>query len=83
MYADKKYIDRAGGLAPETADVFVTQADGATFKLRRGLFPTNPRVDEGGIITVTLKPPKEPGERADVGKIITESIAINGKNRFL
>ena len=74
----RDYLDRAGGLAPETADIFVTQADGATFKLRRGLFPSNPRVDEGGVISVSQKPPKEPGERTDVGKIITDSIAVLG-----
>ncbi len=71
----KDYINRAGGLAPESADIFVTQADGATIKLRRGLFPTNPRVDDGGVILVTLKPPKVPGEGTDVGQIISDSIS--------
>ena len=34
------------------------------------------RVDDGGIISVTLKPPKEPGEGTDVGKIISDSITV-------
>jgi protein involved in polysaccharide export with SLBB domain len=72
------YLERAGGLAPESADIFVTQADGATFKLRRGLFPSNPRVDEGGIITVTEKPPRDPENKIDVGKVITDTISITG-----
>ena len=72
----RDYIDKAGGLGPETADIFVTQANGATVKLRKGLFPSNPRVDEGGIISVTMKVPKEPGEGTDVGKILSDSLSI-------
>ena len=74
----RDYLDRAGGLAPESADILVTQADGATFKIRRGLFPSNPRVDEGGIITVTQKPPKDPDARIDIGDVITQTISVTG-----
>ncbi|NNL47301.1 MAG: sugar transporter [Acidimicrobiia bacterium] len=70
------YLDRAGGTKEDTEDIILTQASGATFKVRRGLIPANPVVDDGAIIRVTQKPPKEEGERADVGKVFTESLAI-------
>ena len=55
------YLDRAGGLRTDTESILLTQASGATFRVRRrGLFKSNPVVDEGALVLVTRKPPKEP-----------------------
>ena len=71
------YLDRAGGLRPESEAILLTQASGATFRVRRrGLFKSNPIVDEGARILITRKPPKEPGERVDIGRTIVESVGI-------
>ena len=70
------YLKRAGGVRPESELVLLTQASGATFRVRRGLFRSNPVVDEGARIMVTRKPPKEPGERIDIGRTVVESIGI-------
>jgi polysaccharide biosynthesis/export protein len=71
------YLDRAGGADIETEAVLVTQADGSTYRLRRGLFPANPRVQEGGSISVTRKPPPDPNEeKVDVGGIITNTLSV-------
>ncbi len=70
------YLDRAGGVKEDTEDIVLTQASGATFKVRRGLIPANPVVDDGGVIRVTKKPPKEAGDKTDVGRVFTESLAI-------
>ena len=70
------YLKRAGGVRPESELVLLTQASGATFRVRRGLFRSNPVVDEGARIMVTRKPPKEPGERIDVGRTVVESLGI-------
>ncbi|NNE47522.1 MAG: hypothetical protein HKN37_12780, partial [Rhodothermales bacterium] len=70
------YLDRAGGLQEESQDIVLTQASGATFKVRRGLIPGNPTVDDGAIIRVTRKPPRVEGDRVDVGRVVTESLAI-------
>ncbi len=63
------YLDRAGGIGEETENIFLTQASGATFKLRRFIFSQNPVVDDGAIITVTRKPEREKVE-FDLGKTI-------------
>lgn len=71
------YIDRAGGLGERPENIFLTQADGATLKLKRFLvYRQNPAVDEGAIITVTQKP--EAGEPVpfDLGKTITDTFTI-------
>ncbi len=60
------YLDRAGGIADNAEDVFVTQASGAVFKLRRGLFSQNPVVDDGGVIYVSQKE-----ERPDGGPVVS------------
>ena len=71
------YLDRAGGLRPESEAILLTQASGATFRVRRrGLFKSNPVVDEGARIFITRKPPKEPGERVDIGRTIVETVGI-------
>jgi polysaccharide biosynthesis/export protein len=71
------YLGRAGGTDVETEAIFVTQADGATFKMRRGLFPGNPRMSQGGRIDVTRKPPPDPNDApVDISGAITNSISV-------
>lgn len=69
------YLDRAGSVGEETENVFLTQASGATFKMRRFIFHQNPVVDDGAIITVTRKPEKEKVE-FDLGKTITNVFSL-------
>ncbi|MEO0856269.1 MAG: SLBB domain-containing protein [Bacteroidota bacterium] len=68
------YLERAGGTRDQTLDIFLTQASGATFKLRRGLFPEDPVVDDGATILVEREPEDE--EPADVGEIIRDALTI-------
>ena len=70
------YLDMAGGVAPETEDIYVKGGNGSVHKIRKGLFRSNPRVDDGSVITVTLKPPKTAENRIDIGEIITETISV-------
>ena len=70
------YLQRAGGHRPDTEAILLTQASGATFRVKHGVFRTNPVVDEGARIFVTRKPPKEPGERVDIGRTIVETVGI-------
>lgn len=69
------YLDRAGGLGDNAQDVFITQASGATFKLRHGLFAQNPVVDDGAIIYVSPEPERT-GERGDLSQTLRDSLAI-------
>ncbi|MEM6782674.1 MAG: SLBB domain-containing protein [Bacteroidota bacterium] len=68
------YLERAGGTRDQTLDIFLTQASGATFKLRRGLFPEDPMVDDGAIVRVERKPEEE--DSNDVGEIIRDTLTI-------
>ena len=71
------YLDRAGGLRTDTESILLTQASGATFRVRRkGLFKSNPVVDEGALVFITRKPPKEPGEGVDISRAIVDGLAI-------
>ena len=70
------YLSRAGGVAEETEAIVLSQASGATFRVRRGLIPGNPVVDDGATIRVIRKPPKDPEARVDVGNVIKDSLAI-------
>ncbi len=69
------YLDRAGGTSDNAEDVFVTQASGAVYKLRRGLFSQNPVVDDGGIIYVSPKE-ERPANTTDVGALLRDGLAI-------
>lgn len=71
------YLEQAGGTGEETENMYLTQASGATFKLRRflWLFSSNPVVDDGAIITVTEKPEEEK-VKPDIGKTITDVFAL-------
>jgi protein involved in polysaccharide export with SLBB domain len=66
----KYYLDRAGGLQPNTAKYFqLTQANGATFRVKRkGLLRDNPVVDDGAILRAIfeLEPEKEPFDMREV-----------------
>lgn len=73
----KYYLDRAGGLQPNTAQYFqLIQANGATFRVKRkGLLKENPIVDEGAIIRAIfeLEPEREP---FDMREVIVELTSI-------
>ena len=73
----KYYMDRAGGLQPNTSKYLqLTQANGAVFRVKRkGLFKNNPVVDEGAIISAIFEqePEKEP---FDLREIIVELTSI-------
>ena len=66
----KYYLERAGGLQPNTAKYFqLTQANGATFRVKRkGLLKENPVVDEGAILRAIfeLEPEREPFDMREV-----------------
>jgi len=68
----KYYLDRAGGVGERVENIYLTQASGATYKInRRGFLPDqNPVVDDGAIIRVTRKPPRESAP-FDLGDTIT------------
>ena len=71
------YLERAGGLRSDTESILLTQASGATFNVKRkGIFKSNPIVDEGARVFITRKPPKEPGERVDIGRTIVDGLAV-------
>lgn len=69
------YLDRAGGALDETEAIYLTQPSGATFKVKSGWFRTTPVVADGATINVTRKPPEEK-EPFDLGKTITDTMAI-------
>tara|TARA_B100000989_G_scaffold295884_1_gene277872 strand:- start:2408 stop:5152 length:2745 start_codon:yes stop_codon:yes gene_type:complete len=73
----KYYMDRAGGLQPNTSKYLqLTQANGAVFRVKRkGLFKNNPVVDEGAIIRAIFEqePEREP---FDLREIIVELTGI-------
>ena len=69
------YLDRAGGATDQAKDIFVTQASGAVFKLRRGLFSQNPVVDDGGTIFVSSKPETE-GSETSLGDHLRDGLTI-------
>lgn len=71
------YLDRAGGALDDTENIFLTQASGATFKVKTGWFRVTPKVDDGAIIRVTQEPPPPPDrEGADVGQIVRDVTGI-------
>lgn len=69
------YLDRAGGVSDSAKDIFVTQASGAVFKLRQGLFSQNPVVDDGGVIYVSEQP-EEDESGTSLGDNLRESLTI-------
>ena len=73
----KYYLNRAGGLQPNTAKYFqLTQANGTIFRVKRkGLLRDNPVVEDGAILRAIfeLEPEKEP---FDMREVIVELTSI-------
>ena len=73
----KYYLDQAGGLQVNTAKYLqLTQANGATFRVKRkGFFKNNPVVDDGATIRAIfeLEPEREP---FDMREVIVELTSI-------
>jgi hypothetical protein len=70
------YLDRAGGERDDTEAVFLTQASGATFRVRTGWFRRTPKVDDGAIIRVEKEPTQEDKEPIDLGNTIRDVTGI-------
>jgi len=70
------YLERAGGVRDDTEDIFITQASGATFRVRTGWFRRTPEVDDGAIIRITQEPEKEDNEPIDIGGTIRDVTGI-------
>lgn len=71
------YIDRAGGLREGTETVLLTQASGATFRVRTGWFRRTPRVDDGATIEVIAEPEEPQSEDSfDLSETLTEVTGI-------
>jgi protein involved in polysaccharide export with SLBB domain len=70
------YLDRAGGTRDSTQAIYLTQASGATFRVKTGWFRRTPQVDDGAVIRVTRKQPSSQGEGTDIAQIVTEVTGI-------
>jgi len=70
------YLERAGGLRDDTEAVFLTQASGATFRVRTGWFRRTPEVDDGAIIRVLKEPEQEEKDPIDIGNTIRDVTGI-------
>ncbi len=72
------YLDRAGGLQPNSYKyVQLTQANGATYRVRRkGLFKQNPEVEDGAVIRVIYEEPKPESEKRKFSEYFGETISI-------
>jgi protein involved in polysaccharide export with SLBB domain len=55
----RSYLKNAGGRTKNADNIFLTQANGFTRKVG---FLSDPKVDDGSVITVSAKPPKKPRE---------------------
>ena len=71
------YLDRAGGLREDTETILITQASGATFRVRIGWFRRTPRVDDGATIRVIAEPEQPASEDSfDLSETLTEVTGI-------
>ncbi len=71
------YLDRAGGLREDTETILLTQASGATFRVRTGWFRRTPRVDDGATIEVIAEPEQPQNEDSfDLSETLTEVTGI-------
>ncbi len=70
------YLDRAGGVKERTEAIYLTQASGATYRVKTGWMRRTPVVEDGASILVTAKPPRKEGDAIDYGSVITETMAI-------
>lgn len=77
------YLKKTGGSEGKIKSVYITQANGSTYSLKRGLMPDkNPRADDGSVITVVQKTPRDKKE-FDLGKTITNVASITSSIVFL
>lgn len=70
------YLERAGGVRDDTEAIFLTQASGATFRVRTGWFRRTPQVDDGAIIRITKKPEEPQAEQVDFGEVARDVTSI-------
>ena len=68
------YLERAGGVRPNTEAIFLTQASGATFQVDAGWFRRTPTVDDGAVIRVEKEPERE--EPIDYSEIASNVTSI-------
>jgi polysaccharide biosynthesis/export protein len=70
------YLERAGGVRDDTEAIFLTQASGATFRVRTGWFRRTPKVDDGAIIRVTKEPQEPASEQVNYGEVARDITSI-------
>ncbi len=74
------YIDVAGGLKDSAQYVYLSYPSGLTEKFSTGwfssIFQSNPTIEDGSSIQITRRPPDPPGEEVDIGKTVTDVMAI-------
>ncbi|MFB6286751.1 MAG: SLBB domain-containing protein [Candidatus Bipolaricaulia bacterium] len=70
------YLERAGGTRDSTRAIYLTQASGATFRVKTGWLHGPPRVDEGAVIRVARKQSAPKKNGTDIAQIITEVTGI-------
>jgi protein involved in polysaccharide export with SLBB domain len=68
------YLERAGGVRPNTEAIFLTQASGATFQVDAGWFRRTPTVDDGAVIRVEKEPERE--QEINYGEIASNVTSI-------
>ncbi len=71
------YLNQAGGLQPNTYKyLLLTQANGATYRVKRkGIFRDNPVVEDGAAIRAVFEPEKPPSEKISFKEILDETVA--------
>jgi len=70
------YLERAGGVRDDTEAIFLTQASGATFRVRTGWFRRTPKVDDGAIIRITQEPQRPEEAGVDYGEVARDVTGI-------
>jgi protein involved in polysaccharide export with SLBB domain len=71
------YLQRAGGTRDNTEAIYLTQANGATFRVKTGWFRRTPQVQDGALIRVVGESEEE-GQRTfqQVSQTVTQSLGI-------
>ena len=70
------YLERAGGVRENTEAIFLTQASGATFRIKTGWFRRTPVVDDGATIRVREKEEEKNESDVNISQTITEVTGI-------
>lgn len=72
------YLEQAGGMQQDSYKyVQLTQANGATYQVKRkGLFKSNPIVEDGARINVVYEAPKPEADRKPASEILQQSLAL-------